>query len=78
MTAGEGDEGDPMLQRLRAPAEATSRRSRPRRSSPTGSAGAGPPVAATTTEDGGEAQEEDGIVGDAVVAPGSVQWAETM
>ena len=42
--------GETALQRLRAPAEATSRRSRPWRISPTGSAGAGPPVAAGTTK----------------------------
>ena len=29
-------------------------------------------------ERSGEAKKEDGVVGDPTVAPGSVQWAETM
>ena len=50
----EEEEGDPTLRCSPSPAEATSRwRGRCRRS-PTRSAGAGPPVAATTMEDGGE------------------------
>ena len=50
----EEEEGDPTLRCSPSPAEATSRwRGRWRRS-PTRSAGAGSPVAATTMEDGGE------------------------
>ena len=52
--AGEEDEGDPVLQRLRAPTEATARRSRPRRSSWTCSLSSGSTVAAVTTGDGGD------------------------